>query len=193
MQINEIFNSIQGEGYFAGTPATFVRLQGCGVGCGWCDTKHSWDKRAGAEMQINEIIRSVSRQHVIITGGEPCEQELGELTQALSGKFIQLETSGTSPLSGEFNWVTLSPKINMPGGKAVLDNVISKCNELKFVIGKQSDIKNLDRIIKKLSSSAVIYLQPVSQSKKALEICLEQCATRGFSLSVQTHKFLGIR
>lgn len=140
--INEIFQTLQGEGVFTGVPAIFVRLQRCPVGCSWCDTKHTWEqdpeKICPADVMINktqeddrwaslsaqDIIMQFTAQdyaarHVVITGGEPCLYDLQPLTAALEaeGWQCQIETSGTQPvLCSEKTWVTVSPKVNMRGG-----------------------------------------------------------------------------
>lgn len=140
--INEIFQTIQGEGIFTGLPAIFVRLQGCPVGCPWCDTRHTWvvdparevDKEAVLDrsnesdcwstLSTAQIIKSFSElgyqaRHVVITGGEPCLYDLHELSSALlaAGYQVQIETSGTSEIkTHEQTWVTVSPKIGMKGG-----------------------------------------------------------------------------
>ena len=115
-RVNELFTSIQGEGFYMGVPSVFIRLQGCTVGCTWCDTKYTW-KAGGKRMTVPEIMAYGSLaavQHVVITGGEPTIWDLDPLMDALwrEGHYIQLETSGQNMLKGEFkpDWITWSPK-----------------------------------------------------------------------------------
>ncbi|EEG85757.1 hypothetical protein PROPEN_02565 [Proteus penneri ATCC 35198] len=140
--INEVFQTLQGEGVFTGVPALFVRLQGCPVGCSWCDTKHTWEKEdekkvllgdipiktqesdTWGEASVAQILslfqqQGYSAKHVVITGGEPCLYDLRPLTEGLeqAGFACQIETSGTHDiLCSEKTWVTLSPKVGMKGG-----------------------------------------------------------------------------
>jgi len=110
-QVNEIFQSVQGEGYHTGVPATFIRLQGCTVGCVWCDTKYTW-AAGGSKMDVISILAQVQHHHVVITGGEPLAYDLDELLIALKGRFVQVETSGQHMLRGRLKptWMTWSPK-----------------------------------------------------------------------------------
>jgi len=115
-QINEIFNSIQGEGVLVGTMSTFIRLQGCTVGCFFCDTKYTWAK-GGEKMATEDIINAAVSQHIVITGGEPTMYDLDGLLVPLQAakKFVQLETSGQNSIKGMVSpdWITWSPKENL--------------------------------------------------------------------------------
>ena len=215
--VNELFCTVQGEANFTGRPAIFVRLQGCDVGCPWCDTKHTWvvDERAAipirdmaakekdseswAWMDERAIIAAVSRhkpRHVVITGGEPCKYDLRPLTSALraAGHSVQVETSGTEQiLVHDETWVTVSPKFDMPGGKVVRDDALRRADEVKVPVGKQADI---DRFLHRGLGAVVtprIWLQPLSQNPTATAICIEQATARGWFVSLQTHKFAGVR
>lgn len=115
-RVAEIFESIQGEGYWTGVPATFIRLQGCPVHCSWCDSQYTWGE-GGSTVSVEEIIETVKKrtsQHVIITGGEPLIQNLDILMANLlqRGLFVQIETSGYSWFKGKVrpSWITVSPK-----------------------------------------------------------------------------------
>jgi 7-carboxy-7-deazaguanine synthase len=141
LPVNEIFGSIQGEAHWTGMPSMFVRLQGCDVGCPWCDTKATWERgvQIDYDAMLNKIwdaatyaaltpaviatlVNGSNARHVVITGGEPCMFDLHRLCDALhDGHTVQIETSGTEPIRApEWAWITLSPKIAMPGGKTVL-------------------------------------------------------------------------
>jgi organic radical activating enzyme len=115
-QVNELFTSIQGEGMLAGRAATFVRLQGCTVGCEWCDTKYTW-ARGGVKMSLDEILTNIQASLVVITGGEPTLYDLDPLIRTLRERGIasQIETSGQNALKGEElpNYLTWSPKARL--------------------------------------------------------------------------------
>lgn len=219
--INEIFATIQGEAAFTGTPSIFIRVQGCDVGCSWCDTRHTWnidrtnqielvtlltkthDKHSWANASIKQITEYIQAnysqiKHVVITGGEPAIYDLHPLCIALEelGKDIQIETSGTEMLRVSDNtWVTLSPKIDMPGGKVVLKECILRANEIKMPVGKNSDIQKLKSFLATnlVSPNTQVWLQPLSQSPAATNLCIEQALLNNWRLSLQTHKFINIR
>lgn len=134
-QVNEIFNSVQGEGVLVGTPATFIRLQGCTVGCKWCDSKLTWAK-GGTGMRSEDIVNAVVGMHAIITGGEPTMYDLDGLIVPLHSqkKFVQLETSGQNSLKGNVSpdWITWSPKemIDFEGAYDIKDGA----REVKWVV-----------------------------------------------------------
>ena len=218
--INEIFQTLQGEGVFTGVPAIFVRLQRCPVGCSWCDTKHTWEqdpeKICPADVMINktqendrwaslsaqDIIMQFTAQdytarHVVITGGEPCLYDLQPLTAALEaeGWQCQIETSGTQPvLCSEKTWVTVSPKVNMRGGYDVLTSALIRADEVKHPVGRQRDIDELDLLLAKLPSGKypVVALQPISRKPAATQLCIKTCIARNWRFSMQTHKYLNI-
>lgn len=228
LPVNEIFDTIQGEATWTGTPALFIRLQGCGVGCPWCDTKHTWaladefkvDLRTVmakekdsphfavvASDALAEVARERNAHHVVITGGEPCDHDLIPLTRRLAafGIRAQVETSGTANIRVyDKTWVTLSPKLDMPGGLIVRPQSIDRANEIKLPVGKQADVDDfnvwLDQhgtplrfISDDIRWRERIWLQPLSQSEKATALCIEQARLHGYRVSIQTHKFLGVR
>lgn len=220
LKLNEIFQTIQGEGVFTGVPAVFIRLQQCPVGCSWCDTKQTWDALPQDESDLNSIIskqtdsslwcsldenaiirlyqeQGYTAKHVVITGGEPCLYDLTDLTTAFEaiGCKCQIETSGTSPVRcSDDTWVTVSPKINMGGKLPVLAEAMMRANEIKHPVGRQKDIEQLDALLEScpVSDNTVIALQPISQIQRATELCIEVCIQRNWRLSVQTHKYLAI-
>ncbi len=215
--VNEVFQSIQGEARHAGTPSVFLRLQGCGVGCPWCDTKHTWSLDPGREISIREmlakerdgpsyaamtpadilsVVGGFKARHVVITGGEPCAYDLRRLTEDLirAGRSVQIETSGTQPVRvAPQTWVTVSPKLAMPGGFSVLDEALSRADEIKLPIGKASDVERLSALIAGRTTTEEIWLQPISRSPKATELCIRSATERNWKLSVQIHQFLGVR
>jgi 7-carboxy-7-deazaguanine synthase len=218
LPVNEIFETIQGEAYWTGTPSVFIRLQGCGVGCPWCDTKYTWhlkdsqqdnvlrilDKKEASPTwalfdvhQLIGAVESCKARHVVLTGGEPADYNLHELTEALivRGCTVQIETSGTAEI-GVHNrtWVTCSPKVDMPGGLKVLDSALNRANEIKMPIGKPSDIDKLRVVLSRVNGSQpLVWLQPLSQSKKATALCVSEATKNNWRISIQTHKFLGLR
>lgn len=219
-KINEVFETIQGEGVFTGVPAIFVRLQVCPVGCSWCDTKQTWtaepqdlvsleqimaktgDSPLWTNLDANGVVQLLQDQkytakHVVITGGEPCIYDLRPLTQALEGAGFncQIETSGTSEIQTSDNtWVTVSPKINMKAKLPVLASSLARANEIKHPVGTSKDIEQLDALIDgiTLKPDVTIALQPISQKTRATELCIETCIQRNWRLSIQTHKYLAI-
>jgi 7-carboxy-7-deazaguanine synthase len=134
-QVNEQFDTVQGEGVLVGTPATFIRLQGCTVGCPWCDTKYTW--AAGGERRtVQEILSHVTHTHVVITGGEPTMYDLDGLLVPLQANkhYVQLETSGQNGIKGNVwpDWVTWSPKENL-NWQAAFD-IKDNASEVKWVV-----------------------------------------------------------
>lgn len=219
LPINEIFSTVQGEGYYTGTPAVFVRLQYCPVGCLWCDTKHTWEKRpefeipfhqmlaktedapTWADVNVGDLLQWLKQQPerlVVITGGEPCTYDLNELTAGILslGKMVQIETSGTCLVQAhEGTFVTVSPKVGMPGGKELYQATIYRADEIKMPVGKVADVQALKDLLGKslLELGTPIYLQPLSQSEKATALCIEAARTNGWRLSAQLHKYIGVR
>ena len=218
-KVNEIFETIQGEGNYTGTPAIFVRLQGCPVGCSWCDTKHTWeipldlsidllqvtqkkaDSEHWAQATADDLLdvfasRGYRARHVVITGGEPCMYDLIPLCERLHqhGMTTQIETSGTFEILAPVQtWVTVSPKVNMRGGYAVLRSALERANEIKHPVAMEKHIDELKALLQDIDvSQKLIYLQPISQKAKATQLAIEFCKANNWRLSVQVHKYLGI-
>ena len=220
LNINEMFETIQGEGAHTGIPSIFVRLQGCPVGCPWCDTKHTWEIKADLSVTPAAVINKGQEsetyfisdeaallaqfsmegyvaKHVVITGGEPCMYDLRPLTKLLhdNGYSTQIETSGTfEVLCDARTYVTVSPKINMKGGYDVLVSALERANEIKHPIAMQKHIDELDALLANVSSleGKQVCLQPISQQKRATELAVKTCIERNWRLSLQTHKYIGI-
>ena len=220
LNINEMFETIQGEGAYTGIPSVFVRLQGCPVGCPWCDTKHTWEIKSDLSVSSEDVIAKSSEsetyfasneenllslfkregyvaKHVVITGGEPCMYDLRPLTTMLheNGFTTQIETSGTfEVLCDSRTYVTVSPKINMKGGYDVLVSALERANEIKHPIAMQKHIDELDALLSNVSSldGKQVCLQPISQQKRATELAVSTCIERNWRLSLQTHKYIGI-
>ena len=150
----EAFYTLQGEGYHQGKAAYFIRLGGCDVGCVWCDVKESWDANAHPVKNISDIVEEAKKfpaRLVVVTGGEPLLHDLTELTNELHNAGFQtnIETSGSSPLSGTWDWICLSPK----KFKAPLPEVLSKADELKVIVFNKSDFDWAEKHKAKVSAS----------------------------------------
>lgn len=156
-QVNEMFNTVQGEGIYVGRPSTFIRLQGCTVGCSWCDTKYTWAK-GGTRATAQEIVESLMpslQPHVVITGGEPTMYDLDDLIltleEALKKKYanwiIQLETSGQNNLKGVLRptWITWSPKENL--NFACAPYLLPEVNEIKFVVDEALTYETIRSVV----------------------------------------------
>ncbi|MGK7933582.1 MAG: 7-carboxy-7-deazaguanine synthase QueE [Microcystaceae cyanobacterium] len=193
--ITETFHSLQGEGAWTGVNAFFIRLGGCDVHCPWCDQKETW-KLQGYPQQSSEELAQIAQEKnpkiVIITGGEPLLHNLENLTQALhqKGLTIHLETSGAYPLTGNFDWITLSPKPY----KVPHSDIYSYANELKFVIANRDDLLWAEAEVKKVSSKTLIYLQPEWTSPNSQQLVFDYVLQNPrWRVSLQTHKWLGVR
>jgi organic radical activating enzyme len=192
----EAFYTLQGEGFHQGRAAYFIRLGGCDVGCFWCDVKDSWDASKHPQLSITSIVEEAAKfpgRLAVITGGEPLLHNLNELTALLheQGFETNMETSGSSPLSGEWDWICLSPK----KFKAPLPEVIAAANELKVVIYNKHDFEWAEQYAAQVGPHCKLYLQP--EWDKAAEITpqiIEYIQENPqWRMSVQVHKYLNIR
>ena len=196
MLVNEIFHSLQGEGYHSGTPAVFVRLSGCNLCCPFCDTQHA----GGTEMSEPEIVAAVKSlcpvlrsPLVVVTGGEPALQLTPSLVDALhaAGCRVAVETNGTLPLPGNVDWVTLSPKSLWLGEAAA--PVLTRADELKVLFDGEHNPSAYDHI-----DAAHRFLQPMDTGDAARNAALMHQAADyclghpQWRLSLQIHKILNI-
>ncbi|HUM96561.1 MAG TPA: 7-carboxy-7-deazaguanine synthase QueE [Chitinophagaceae bacterium] len=191
----EHFYTIQGEGYHQGRAAYFIRLGGCDVGCVWCDVKESWDAEKHPKIEINKLISEVkktSAEIVVITGGEPLMHNLNELTLQLqqAGLKTHIETSGSHPLSGSWDWICLSPK----KFKASLPEILPFLNELKIIVFNKSDFEWAEKYAILVSPNCKLYLQP--EWDKAAEMTpfiIEYIKINPkWELSLQVHKYINV-
>ena len=190
-KINEIFYSLQGEGYFAGTPAIFIRFSGCNLQCPFCDTSHETGEMLSIE-DIMERIEKYPATHVVLTGGEPSLFVTKTLISRLheAGKFISIETNGTQVLPSGIDWITLSPKFDVC--KAA-KTVVGTCDELKVVFQNQ-DMLPYEQIQAKYR-----FLQPCDYGDAAKNAeNLRQTTNYVLShpswrLSLQIHKIINIK
>ena len=195
LPLMEAFYSLQGEGFYKGTAAYFIRLGGCDVGCHWCDVKESWAAEAHPLVPVDTIVTDAlaHSKTMIITGGEPLMWNLDLLAEKLraAGARTHIETSGAHPLSGTFDWICLSPKkIKRPVG-----DVLQKANELKMVIYNNNDFLFAEEMAAQVSPDCLLYLQP-EWSKRAVampKIVDYVMAHPQWKASLQMHKYLDIR
>ena len=195
LPLMEHFYTLQGEGRYTGHASYFLRLGGCDVGCVWCDVKESWDASKHPLVQIESMVKFVVDEKApiaVITGGEPLMHNLDELTSTLKNNGIRthIETSGAHPLSGEWDWICLSPK----KFKAPLPEVIQKANELKVVIFNKTDFEWAEKFAAAVSPDCLLYLQPEwSKSAEINPLIISYIKKNPqWILSLQTHKFLDI-
>jgi organic radical activating enzyme len=191
----EMFYSLQGEGFHQGRAAFFIRLAGCDVGCVWCDVKESWDATKHPVLSIEKIVEAAKAQPgrlAIVTGGEPLLYNLDALTTALkeTGFETNIETSGSSPMSGKWDWVCLSPK----KFKAPMEENISLASELKVVIFNKHDFEWAETYSKQVSPSCKLYLQPEwDKSTQITPLVIEYIkANPRWELSAQLHKYIQV-
>ena len=191
----EMFYTLQGEGYHQGKAAYFIRLAGCDVGCVWCDVKESWDASKHPVLSIEEIVTSAlahPARLAIITGGEPLLYNLDALTTALkkAGFEINMETSGSSPMSGKWDWVCLSPK----KFKAPLSESIAAASELKVVIFNKHDFEWAETYAKQVPASCKLYLQPEwDKANEMMPSIIDYVKTHPrWELSAQLHKYIQV-
>jgi 7-carboxy-7-deazaguanine synthase len=195
LPVMEHFYTIQGEGFYQGKAAYFVRLGGCDVGCVWCDVKESWDEEKHPLKSIEEIVQPIIEAKAnlaVITGGEPLLHNLHILTKALRDNNIQtnIETSGSSPLSGSWDWICVSPK----KFKAPLDEVVAKADELKVVIFHKSDFDWAEQYAAKCKPGCKLFLQPEwDKSSQMLPLIIEYVKVHPqWEISLQVHKYMNI-
>ena len=195
LPLMEHFCTLQGEGRYVGHASYFLRLGGCDVGCVWCDVKESWDASKHPMVTLDEMVTHVVASGVniaVITGGEPLLHDLSGLTSALQQKGIRthMETSGSSPLTGNWDWICLSPK----KFKAPLDEVLQAAHELKVVVYHPSDLKWAQDHAAKVSEQCLLYLQPEWGKREEMTPLIIQFIKDNprWVLSLQTHKYLNI-
>lgn len=190
-----MFYSLQGEGFHQGRAAFFIRLAGCDVGCVWCDVKESWDASKHPTLSIEEIVAAAKANPsrlAIVTGGEPLLYNLDPLTTALkaAGFETNIETSGSSPMSGHWDWVCLSPK----KFKAPLEENISLASELKVVVFNKHDFDWAETYAKQISPSCKLYLQPEwDKAAQITPLVIDYIkANPKWELSAQLHKYIQV-
>ena len=194
LPLMEEFYTIQGEGYHKGTAAYFVRIGGCDVGCHWCDVKESWLPELHPATETARIVENAVKYSdiIVVTGGEPLTWDMGPLTEQLKAKGVQthIETSGAYKLTGEWDWICLSPKkMKLP-----TEEVYKKANELKCIIYNKDDFKFSEEQAFKTNKDCILYLQPEwsKRDKMMPQIVDYVMANPKWKVSLQTHKYLNI-
>jgi organic radical activating enzyme len=203
LPVMEAFYTIQGEGFYQGKAAYFIRLGGCDVGCFWCDVKESWDADGHPKVSVNEIVMeaknvvtnaggNVSDVIAVITGGEPLMHDLTALTKELkaAGFHTNIETSGSSELSGEWDWICVSPK----KFKAPLPTVLQKANELKVIIYNKDDFKWAEEHARNVSAQCKLFVQPEWSKAAAMTPLIVDYIKQHpeWELSLQIHKYINV-
>ena len=195
LPIMEAFYTLQGEGFHQGKAAYFIRLAGCDVGCVWCDVKESWDEEKYPLQSIEEIVANAKQypaRLAVITGGEPTLYNLEGLTSALQaeGFATNIETSGSSPLTGTWDWICLSPKKFKPP----LPGILKKANELKIIVFNKSDFDWAEKYAIEVSNSCKLYLQPEwGKSEKVTPMIIDYIKQNPrWRFSLQMHKYINV-
>lgn len=195
LPVMEAFYTLQGEGFHQGKAAYFIRLGGCDVGCFWCDVKESWDASKHPQLSIEEIVAKAAAEPArlaVITGGEPLLHDLTELTRALynAGFQTNIETSGSSPISGSWDWICLSPK----KFKAPLPEIVPLANELKVVIYNKHDFQWAEQFAAQTSPQCKLYLQPEwNKATRVTPLIVDYIKQNPrWQLSLQIHKYINV-
>jgi 7-carboxy-7-deazaguanine synthase len=191
-RVSEIYRAVQGEGNWAGWPCTLVRFQGCNLHCPFCDTERALDPNGGREVTEEELIAEIRSIHhqgdiVLVTGGEPMMQNIGDLIAQLKSLGpVHLETNGTLTVPPGFDWVVVSPK-----GERISEGAIRQANEVKWLVDSKKDILALQSFLAEREFEGVVSVQPLSLSAQATQIAYQAALDHGWHLSLQTHKLIG--
>jgi 7-carboxy-7-deazaguanine synthase len=199
LPVMESFYTIQGEGFYQGRAAYFIRLAGCDVGCVWCDVKESWDASKHPMKSIDALVEEVQKDClpfqnnlVVITGGEPLLHNLDELTRELKklGYRTNLETSGSSAISGSWDWICLSPK----KFKAPLPAVVAVANELKVIVFNKSDFGWAEKFAGMVAPDCKLFLQPEwDRSAEMTPLIIDYIKNNPkWEFSLQLHKYINV-
>lgn len=191
----EEFFTIQGEGFHAGEAAWFIRIGGCDVGCNWCDSRFSWDPEMHPMVETDKIIEHAVKsgtKSVVVTGGEPLIWNLDYLCAGLKKSNICtfIETSGAYPLSGNWDWICLSPKRNMPP----VGNICLEANELKVIIETIDDFEWAEKYRSLAGKGCLLFLQPEwSRFNSIIPEIVEYVKRNPYwKISLQIHKYMHI-
>jgi len=190
----ESFLTIQGEGRYSGSPAFFIRVGGCDVGCHWCDVKESWDANAHPMVPVEELAKQAKGQAsmVVVTGGEPLQYDMGPLTRLLrsAGLKTHLETSGAFTLTGSWDWICVSPK----KFKNPLPDVLAHADELKVIIYNKADFDWALEQARHVPKACRLFIQPEWSVASKMHLKMVEFVKENiqWSISLQIHKYLEI-
>jgi len=194
LPLMEEFYTIQGEGFHKGTAAYFIRVGGCDVGCHWCDVKESWNADTHPPTNIDLIVENAAKYSdtIVVTGGEPLTWNMNPLTTALKAHHLKthIETSGAYPLTGQWDWICLSPKKNkLPEG-----SIYDEAHELKVIVYNKHDFIFAEEQAEKTNNNCILYLQPEwSVREKVTPLIVDYVMKNPkWKVSLQTHKYLNI-
>ena len=194
LPVMESFYSIQGEGFHQGKAAYFIRLAGCDVGCHWCDVKESWDETDHPVQSVGQLVEDIGCEVeiVVITGGEPTMYDLSHLCEHIGNRKIalHLETSGTNPLTGNWDWICFSPK----KFKIPLKEYYARADELKVIIYNESDFAWAESHIVQVNPACKLYLQPEWSKESQIATMIIDYIKENpqWRISLQIHKYLNV-
>lgn len=194
LPLMEEFYTIQGEGFHTGTAAYFIRVGGCDVGCHWCDVKESWNAQSHPPTEVSKIVENASKYSdtIVVTGGEPLMWNMDFLTNELKKQHLKthIETSGAYDLTGNWDWICLSPKKNM----LPTTTVYEKANELKVIIYNKHDFIFAEEQAAKTNPNAILFLQPEWSKREVITPLIVDYVMENpkWRVSLQTHKYLNI-
>lgn len=194
LPLMEEFYTLQGEGYYTGTAAYFIRIGGCDVGCHWCDVKESWNAETHPPTTIQEIVTNAKKlaKTVVVTGGEPLMWNMNPLTTLLKQNDlrIHIETSGAYDVTGDWDWFCLSPKKT----KLPVAEAYEKANELKVIVYNKHDFQFAEEQAALVNENAILYLQPEWSKKDEMTPLIVDYVMQNpkWRISLQTHKYLNI-
>jgi organic radical activating enzyme len=195
LPVMEEFYTLQGEGHQMGSAAYFVRIGGCDVGCSWCDTKESWNADMFEPVEVMPIVERASEtpsKTVVVTGGEPSRYPLDFFTAALKerGVATMIETAGVQELTGEWDWICLSPKKYTPPHHSLYPIA----SELKVIIQNPGDLEWAEKNAELVREDCLLYLQPEwSRSEQIMPVLTEYVMQNPkWKISLQSHKYMNI-
>jgi organic radical activating enzyme len=195
LPIVEDFYTLQGEGYHMGKAAYFIRIGGCDIGCSWCDTKFSWNPDLHPIIEVDRVVSKLVESGAsvaVVTGGEPLMYNLDYLCREIRNKGIStfIETSGAYPLSGEWDWICLSPKMQQPP----IEDIYKYASELKVIVAKPSDLEWAVRNARMVGNSCHLFLQPEWKASQRIlpEIIRFIKLNPAWRISLQAHKYMNI-
>jgi 7-carboxy-7-deazaguanine synthase len=195
LPVMEEFYSLQGEGYHTGKAAYFLRIGGCDVGCSWCDVKESWNAELHPVVSVEKVIQNAivcKADAAVITGGEPLNFNLDFLCDKFRKNNIKtfLETSGTQSLSGQWDWICLSPKKN----SVIMPEFYTKADELKVIIQSSGDFRWAEENAEKMKKETHFFLQPEWSTRKEMIPAIVEYILKNskWCISLQSHKYMNI-